>query len=304
MLISRRRFLQASGAFGAGTLALGSYAFAIEPGFMLDVTPYDISPPNWPAGLRLRITVIADIHACEPFMSAARVRSICELANATNPDLIVVLGDFNGGHNLVTGPVMPDDWGEAISILKAPLGTYAILGNHDWWHGPLPNMRGDDARGVRTALQAAGVHLLENDALRLLKGAQPFWLIGLGDQIAHRVRRGVFRGSDDLDGSLRLVHDNAPAILLAHEPFIFERVPKRVALTLCGHTHGGQVDLPIIGSPFAESRFGKGHVYGHVVEDGRHMIISAGLGTSILPVRFGRPPEIVTVDISSDARLS
>ena len=303
MLISRRRFLQATGAFSAGTLALGSYAFAIEPGFMLDVTPYDISPPNWPRGLRLRMTVIADIHACEPFMSAARVRSICELANATNPDLIVLLGDFNGGHNFVTGPVMPDEWGEAISILKAPLGAYAILGNHDWWHGPLPNMRGDEARSVRAALKAAGIQLLENDALRLTKGHEAFWIIGLGDQIAHRIRRGVFRGSDDLEGTLRQLRDEAPAILLAHEPFVFERVPKRIALTLCGHTHGGQVDLPVIGSPFAESRFGKGHVYGHVVEDGRHMIISAGLGTSILPVRFGRPPELVMVDIHAGGSL-
>ena len=301
MLINRRRFLKGIGAFGLGSLALGSYAVAIEPGYMLDVTPYDLTAANWPAGLRLRITIVADIHACEPFMSAARIRTICEVANATNPDLIVMLGDFNGGHNYVTGPVMPDQWAEAISILRAPLGVFAILGNHDWWHGALPRMRGDDAEGVRVGLAAAGVRLLENEAVRLSRGSQGFWLLGLGDQIARRVRRNYYTGVDDLDGTLAQVKDDAPAILLAHEPNIFYRVPKRVALTLCGHTHGGQVSFPIIGSPLAERRFGKTHVYGHLLEDDRHLIISAGLGTSFLPVRFGRPPELTIVDIGSAA---
>ncbi len=98
-----------------------------------------------------------------------------------------------------------------------------------------------------------------------------------------------------------MVDDDAPVILLAHEPFIFESVPSRVALTLCGHTHGGQVNLPLVGAPLAEARFGHGHVYGHVVERDRHMIISAGLGTSFAPVRLGRPPEVVEVIIGQQA---
>ena len=303
-LISRRRFLKGVGGFGLATVGLGSYAFGIEPGMRLDVTPYALTPPGWTNGLALRIAVIADIHACEPFMSASRIRAICELANSFNPDLTVLLGDFNGGHNFVTAPVVPEQWGEAVSALQAPLGVYAILGNHDWWHGALPKFRSDDAESVRRALWHARIKLLENEAVQLVQNGRPFWLMGLGDQISHRIRRGVFKGSDDLDGTLARLKDDAPAILLAHEPFIFERVPKRVGLTLCGHTHGGQINLPIIGSPFASQRFGASHVYGHVVEKDRHMIISAGLGTSIVPARFGRPPELVIVDVGSSALAS
>ncbi len=296
MWMTRRGFLRGAGLTGLSTLALGSYGFAIEPGYRLSVTPYSLTPPNWPQGLRLRIAVIADVHACEPFMSAERVRAICERTNSLQPDVTVLLGDYNGGHNMASGPVMPDQFGEAVSVLRAPLGVYAILGNHDWWHGPLPNMRGDETKAIRSALKYAGIRLMENDALRLTKDSKDFWLLGLGDQMVWRVRRGVFRGLDDLDRALRAVKDTAPAILLAHEPFIFDRVPERVALTLCGHTHGGQVHLPLLGSPVGEHRFGH-RVYGHVVEEDRHMIISSGLGTSIVPVRLGRPPEICIIDL-------
>ena len=301
MLFSRRTFLKGASSLGLGGGGLGSYAFGVEPGLMLDVKNYAITPPGWPESLPLRIAVIADIHACEPYMSAARIASICDLANAMSPDLTVILGDFNGGHNYVTAPVLPHQWGEAIARLKAPLGVYAILGNHDWWHGALPSMRANNVDAISAALRHAGVRRLENDAVALRQHGQSFWLLGLGDQLAHRVSRGVYNGADDLDRALERVTDDAPVLLLAHEPFIFNRVPSRVSLTLCGHTHGGQVDLPIIGAPFASRRFGANHVYGHVVDDNRHMIISAGLGTSILPVRFGRPPELVTVELGAAA---
>lgn len=299
--VTRRRVLQGAGAFGVATLGLGSYAFGVEPGLMLGVTSYNVTPPRWPDALSLKIAVIADLHACEPWMSQARVRGICELANSLAPDITVLLGDFNGGHNFVTAPVLPEQWGEAISVLRARLGVFAVLGNHDWWHGALPKMRGDEAEGARRALRHARVKLLENDGVRLGEGANAFWLLGLGDQIAYRVRRGQYNGADDLDGTMRKLTDEAPAILLAHEPYVFNRVPDRVSLTLCGHTHGGQVNLPLVGAPFARNRFGKNHVYGHVVEGGRHMIISAGLGTSIAPVRFGRPPEVVLVTLGTSA---
>jgi predicted MPP superfamily phosphohydrolase len=295
MLLTRRAVLKAGGAMTLGMGGLGTYSVGVEPMLMLDVTDYGLTPPGWPADLALRINVIADIHACEPFMSAQRIQSICALSNALNPDIVLLLGDYAGGHNYVTRPVMPDEWGESLSTLRASLGVYGILGNHDWWHGPIPRIRGDGGESVRRALRAANVTLLENDAIRLQHDGRPFWVAGLGCQIAIRVSRGVFRGIDDLAGTLRKVTDDAPVILMVHEPMIFDQVPQRVALTLCGHTHGGQVELPLIGAPFAEARFGARHVYGHVEETNRHMIISAGLGNSIAPVRFGRPPEIVRI---------
>ena len=297
MFLTRRAFLKSGGALSLGVGGAGSYAAGVEPMFMLGVTSYQMTPPGWPADLELKVSLIADIHACEPFMSQERVRYICDLSNSLNPDIVLLLGDYNGGHNYVTDVVMPDQWGEALSSLRAPLGIYGILGNHDWWHGPIPRMRGDEGESVRKALRAAHVRILENDAVRLTHHGRPFWLAGLASQIALRVKRGVFRGVDDLPGTMRKITDDAPVLMMAHEPMIFDEMPERVSLTVCGHTHGGQMSLPFIGSPFAEGRFGPNHVYGHVVEEGRNMIISAGLGASIAPLRMGRPPEVVQLTL-------
>ena len=297
-MITRRRLLQGAGGLILGSTAFAGYAVAVEPGYMLEVTRYRIQPRAWPADLTLKVAIVADIHACEPFMPASRVRRIAELTNSMNPDITVLLGDFNGGHRFATGPVTPQEWGEALSVLKAPLGVHSILGNHDWWHGPLPTMRGDGAQSVRRALKQMDSTVLENQAVRIVKDGKPFWLAGLGDQLAHLVGRHKFRGEDDLSATLAHVTDDAPVILLAHEPYVFHRVPDRVAVTLCGHTHGGQVNFPFVGPVIGNERFGRDLVYGHSVHGDRHIVVSAGLGTSIVPVRFMRPPEIVEVVIS------
>ncbi|MFN3889052.1 MAG: metallophosphoesterase [Beijerinckiaceae bacterium] len=299
-LLTRRRFMQAGAGAMLGATGFGSWAFAIEPGFMLDVTTYNVAPPNWPADLRLKAVVLADIHACEPWMSAQRIRHICDVANALEPDIVFLLGDYQSGMRMVTAPVWPEQWGAALSALKAPLGVYGVLGNHDIWHGVLPGVKGDKGATVARTLRHASVRVLDNDVARVTKNGAPFWIAGLADQMDEwdrTQRRWV--GLDDLDGTLRRVTDDAPVILLAHEPFIFPRVPKRVAMTLCGHTHGGQVMLPLIGNPLLLRRIKAAYAYGHVIEDGRHMIVSAGLGTSIMPARFMRPPEIVQINFGS-----
>jgi predicted MPP superfamily phosphohydrolase len=269
---------------------------------MLDVTSYDVAPEGWPDGLRVKAIVIADVHACEPWMSTARIRQICEVSNALKPDVVFLLGDYQAGMRMVTAPVYPDEWGEALSVLKAPLGVYGVLGNHDIWHGVLPGVKGDEGETVTRTLAHASVRVLDNDAVRLTKDGASFWVAGLADQMYDwdRARRRWI-GLDDLDGTLRRVTDDAPVVLLAHEPYIFPRVPKRVAVTLCGHTHGGQVMLPFIGNPLLNRRIKPAHAYGHVVEDGRQMIVSAGLGTSIVPARFMRPPEIVQINFGAQA---
>lgn len=298
--IDRRAFLKISGALAGGSGALAAYAGGVEPCLSLELTKYELTPPGWSLRTPLKVSVIADIHVCEPYMSVARLQSICDLVNASKPDLVVMLGDFNGGHVFVTRPVEPAEWVDAVGSLTAPLGVWAILGNHDWWHGPVPGMRGDEGESVRRALRNAHVRLLENSAVRLTHGAEPFWIVGLADQLAYAVARGRWRGADDLSGSLAQVSDAAPVVLLAHEPMIFNSVPDRVSLTLCGHTHGGQINVPLLGSPYADRRFGSAHVYGHVIERDRHMIISAGLGESIVPVRFLRPPELVEITLLPD----
>jgi uncharacterized protein len=293
--LSRRLFIQSAGGAIWATAGFGSYAFAFEPGLRLKVTSYAVAPPNWPRGLTLKAAVLADIHACDPWMPAERIRSIAELTNALEPDIVFLLGDFSGGHTILTDPVMPEEWGPALSILKAPLGVYAVLGNHDWLHGALPNLPSDDAAGVRNALIRANIRVLENNAVRVTKQGQPFWVAGLGDQIAGP--KDIRGGVDDLRGTMALITDSAPVVMLAHEPFVFRRMPDRVSLTLCGHTHGGQVNLPIPQARYA--RLFDDLVYGHIVEKNRHLIISGGLGTSHLPIRFLRPPEVVEVTISS-----
>ena len=299
--ISRRRFLKTLGVSGAGMMGLTGYGFAVEPGWRLKTTSYSISPPNWTPGLHLKIGVIADVHAGGPLMPAERIRAIAERTNALGTDVIVLLGDFTASHKLKTRTVAPQEWAEALSVLKAPLGVHAILGNHDWWDDLAAQRSGKGPVLGRRMLEGVGIPVYENDVVRLAKDGHPFWLAGLGDQMAFiRGRRKrawrQFEGVDDLPGTLEKVTDEAPVILLAHEPDIFARVPARVALTLSGHTHGGQIR--VLGySPMVPSRYGNRYAYGHVVEEDRHLIVSGGLGCSILPVRIGVPPEIVLVDV-------
>jgi predicted MPP superfamily phosphohydrolase len=297
-MVNRRRFLTGAGALVAGAAGFAGYATAFEAGTRLELTPYTVFPARWPADLTLKIAVIADIHACEPWMPAERIGSIVDLANAQKPDLTVLLGDFAGAQHFVTRYVPPGAWAEQLARLEAPLGVYAILGNHDWWSAAIPTDPPDNAQSVRNAVLGAGIPVLENRAVPLSHNGRPFWLVGLGDQLAHQRGRRHSHGDDDLESALRQVNDEAPAILLAHEPFVFPRVPDRVALTLCGHTHGGQVNLPIFGAPFVPSMRGvKRYVYGLYTEGRRQMIVSGGLGTSHLPVRFLRPPEVVCVTL-------
>jgi len=250
--------------------------------------------------LKLRIVALADIHACRPWMTPERIASLVERANALQPDLIVLLGDYISGMPLVTDQVEAPQWASALSGLKAPLGALSILGNHDWWWDVAAQQAGVGPTVARKALENVGIPVLENDAVRLEKDGQDFWIAGLADQLALRPGKGrsAFEGLDDLDGTLAKVSDHAPIILLAHEPDIFPNVPWRVSLTLSGHTHGGQVRL--FGySPVVPSRFGNRFAYGHVVEHDRHLIVSGGLGFSIMPVRFGMRPEILQIDLGS-----
>lgn len=307
-MVSRRDFLKALAFLGLSTTAFSGYAVAAAA-FGGRVARYAPELPRWPQGLKLRLAVVADLHVCEPWMSVARVASIVEETNALNADAILLLGDYVVGHRLgrYSKSVEARDWANVLANLKAPLGVHAVLGNHDWWDEiGVQRRRAGPTRAGR-ALESAGIPVYENKAVRLVKDNQPFWLAGLGDQWAfwpreqgyERFKRGGnidYTGVHDLPGTLAQVSDDAPVILMAHEPDIFPQVPERVSLTLSGHTHGGQIRVFGI-APVVPSRFGARYVYGHIVENNRHLIVSGGLGCSALPVRFGAPPEIVVVDL-------
>jgi uncharacterized protein len=328
MGLTRRRFLKGAGWAVLGSLASCGYAFGLEP-FSLRIQSYDLTPASWPHGLRLRIVALADIHACRPWMDTDRIRSIAEQANRLEPDLIVLLGDYVAGHRWVSGQVPAREWASALKGLTARRGVYAVLGNHDWWDDRAAQKAGKGPIVSRVALEDAGIAVLENDAVRVGNGGSPFWMAGLGDQIALRVHgegRRRFRGVHDLPATLARVTDSAPVILLAHEPDIFPQVPGRVALTLSGHTHGGQVRL--FGyAPVVPSRFGGRYAYGHIVETTgrtgtagtfatgtravqslateagaaapRHLVVSGGLGCSGIPMRVGIAPEITVVNLGA-----
>jgi predicted MPP superfamily phosphohydrolase len=214
---------------------------------------------------------------------------------------VVLLGDLNASHRFMTERVPPWRSAAILARLRPPLGVHSVLGNHDWWDDPIASRPGRRQRPeTERALLAAGIPVLENRAVRLRHEGRNFWLAGLGSMSAFSGMLGRWRGIDDLPATLTALKDDAPAILLAHEPDIFPRVPARIALTLSGHTHGGQVRLP--GLPLrVPSNFGDRYAYGHIVEGGRHLIVSAGLGTSAYPVRFGAPPEIVLVELGQAA---
>ena len=290
--MTRRRFLLGSigiaGLAGAGT---GGYSY-LEANNRLLVTSYRILSPRWTSGKRLTITVVADLHAGGPNMGLERIRNIVDTANALQSDIVVLLGDYFATHRFVNPPVPHSIWAAELKRLRAPFGVWAILGNHDWWY---------DVDGVRKALREVNIPLLENQVVPLGEAGNRFWLAGLGDQIAHRIGPNRFRGEDDLPGTLARVRTDDPILLLVHEPDIFPRVPDRVALTLAGHTHGGQIRLPLLWPSFVPSAYGARYAYGHIVEEYRHMVVSGGLGTSIVPLRLGVPPEIVHVEVRGPA---
>ncbi len=264
-------------------------AFAVEPLLSLIVKEWTVEHKDWPvAAPPLRIGILTDIHAVEPWMSARRIGGIVDQLNAQKPDIVVLLGDYVNAldEEYRTAQVPVQEWSAPLRSLHAPLGVHAILGNHDWWSGEVP--------AIRREFWKAGISLLDNAAIKITRGNEHFWLAGLHDQLTPESR-----GVGDLEATLSHVRDRAPVILLAHEPDIFAHVPASVTLTLAGHTHGGQVYIPFVGRPgfFDDNvRYAK-YAYGLFKQEGRHMIVSSGLGLSYIPIRFLVPPEIAIVTL-------
>lgn len=299
ILPSRRQFLTGLGATAAITGGTGVYAFEIEPLHRLVVTRYAPVLPHWTPGLSLRVAVLADFHVCEPYMPLDRIAEIVETTNALQPDLILMLGDYPAGPSVTRRKVPLTDFARVVAPLRAPLGVYSILGNHDWWDDHEAQMRLAGPVAAQRALEDVGIPVLENDALRLVKDGKPFWIAGVGDQIPFLLQ-GIPISRAELSDTLARVTDSAPVLLMIHEPDLFLDVPERVSLTLAGHTHGGQIRL--FGySPVIPSVRGNDFAYGHVVRKGQHMIVSGGFGVSRIPVRLGVPPEIVLLELGSGA---
>ncbi|WP_172839343.1 metallophosphoesterase [Tateyamaria omphalii] len=243
----------------------------------------------------MRIVIISDLHAGAPQISLSRISRILARVNALKPDLAVHLGDFQAAHPLTLGQMTKSDIIKRLAAFTSPLGRFAVLGNHNWWQ----DSAAANARTTRQAAQALhdhGIPLLDNSAVRLRDGGDAFWLIGLGDQ--RPLDEGPEgEGFDDLDAALLDVTDDAPCILLAHEPDIWPDVPERVFLTLSGHTHGGQIQIRHW-SPTIAAASNEEFNWGHYTSEGQHLVLSGGIGCSVVPVRLNVVPEITVVEVS------
>ncbi|WP_217355005.1 metallophosphoesterase [Ruegeria arenilitoris] len=293
--MTRRGFIKGLLAVTLAGLVVSLYGFFIEPAMRLRVRKWKLKRADWTAP-PLRIAVIADLHAGEPFVTLKRIKQVVRRTNALDADLVLLLGDFTASHRMVSKPVAMADITPVLSGLTARHGVFAVLGNHDWWDDTAAQGRGGGPNLYADALAANGIPVLSNSAQKL--DDPGIWLAGLEDQLAIVEGNGRYRGLDDLSGTLRQITDDAPVILMAHEPDIFPQVPDRVALTLSGHTHGGQIRL-FGWSPVVPSLFGNRYAYGPVREGGKDLVVSGGIGCSILPVRFGVTPEITLVEISA-----
>jgi predicted MPP superfamily phosphohydrolase len=264
-------------ALGAGALAL--YAGWLEPR-MLVVRRFELALPQWPAALDgLRVGFLSDLHAGVLHVKEDAIARWVERMNAERPDLVLLGGDFTDAHWLFGRRLAPERIAERLAALEAPLGRVAVLGNHDW-----------KAFGTRmwTALADAGIPVLENDAHAVDAPGGRLHVAGLADL---RFRR------PDVARALAGIPAGEPVIALTHDPDVFPLVPARVALTIAGHTHGGQVAVPRLRRPFLPSRHGERFARGHIVEHGRHLVVGAGLGTSGLPVRVLAPPELLVLEL-------
>ena len=264
----------------AGLLLIGglvAWAAWIEPRRLV-VRRRTLRLPHWPARLDgLRVALVSDLHAGAPQVDEAFVARVARAVRRRRPDLVLLLGDYVDPHGTLAQPVAP----ESVAARLAPLGGIAVLGNHDW---------ATDGERVAGALRDAGITVLEDDAVAVRVRGARLWLAGLAD---------LHTRSPDVEAALSAVPEGEPVLVLSHHPDLFPRVPARAALTVSGHTHGGQVNVPGLRARMIPSRYGDRYARGHVVEGGRHLYVTSGVGTSTHPVRFARPPEVVVLTLRS-----
>ena len=235
-----------------------------------------IDLPGFPAGQApVRVALLSDLHVQGPDMPPERVARIVAQVNAQHPDLVLVAGDFVGDR-AIGSQYSTAETVAPLAGLRARLGTIAVLGNHDYWrNGP----------EVRAALTRIGVRVLVNQAVQ----AGPLAIGGLDDQrTGHNRDNQTWAAMRALPGA---------RVLLSHTPDPFATLPPDIGLMLAGHTHCGQIRLPFWGPLRTDSAYGDRYACGYIEQNGRRLIVTAGLGASILPLRLLAPPDIWIVTI-------
>lgn len=237
----------------------------------------EVALSGWPAGQPpVRAVLLSDLHVAGPDMPPSRLARIVEQVNALSPDIVLIAGDFVSDKRSASRFYSAVESAAPLAGIRAPLGAVAVLGNHDHWR---------DTAGMRQALTEAGVTVLDNDAV----ARGPLAIGGLDDD---------FTGRADLSRTLTSLRALPGArLVLSHSPDPFPEVPRDVGLMLAGHTHCGQIRLPFVGAITTMSRYDERYACGRIDEAGRTLIVSAGLGTSVLPLRLGAVPDLWLVTL-------
>ncbi len=253
--------------------------FAWAPGHV--VRHYALTLPGWPRFERpLRIAFLADFHVGSHSDDVARITAIAKEVAAFLPDLVLLGGDYMNMQMFGGGRVPPRVIARVLARMMGRHGRFAILGNHDYVYGD---------QEIAAALRGHGIAVLDHERGSFNVGRHSIDVIGLPD--AHRMRPAGH-------ALLASLVSDRPTIVLAHDPAWYQDVPGGPYLTLAGHTHGGQIKIPGLGVLRNASRAPLRWSHGLVVEGGRHMIVTAGLGSSGIPLRLGVPPEYVIIEVT------
>jgi uncharacterized protein len=283
-LYSRRRFLRAVLLSGAAAAAGVTYMRYVEPrSLRLSLTPVHL--PGTGLSARIRILHLSDLHLSK-VVPLDFIRSAIRLGLTANPDLICLTGDY------VTGRVSgPDEYVSLLKELSLAAPTYASFGNHDGgsWVSPRGGYR--DLSEMRGLFEEADIHCLHNQFASVVIQGQPIELVGLGDLWAEDVRPDEAFPADAGDR-------RAARIVLCHNPDAKNLVEDKAwDLMLCGHTHGGQLRLPVIGTPFAPVE-DHAFVAGLNPWSNRWIYTTRGVG-NVLGLRFNCPPQVSVLDVTS-----
>lgn len=277
--IHRRKFIK--GVTAAAVAAIAIDSIVIEPNRPRLIRK-EIALRRWPTRLDgFTIAVLSDFHY-DPYFSVHPIRKGVEMVNELRPDLIALTGDFIsvpwfGNHAKYASHAEP--CAEVLAKLRAPHGVWSVMGNHDDFSDP---------DRIISALKAVGIPTLSNQSVAIEKDGGRFWLGGVDDVLA---------GDPDLPSTLGAVPSGEAVVLMAHEPDYADYVAEYpVDLQLSGHTHGGQVRIPLM-RPLYLPPLARKYVWGLFKIRELTLYTNAGIGTVDVPIRWNCPPEVTLITL-------